>query len=314
MVLALGAALSFPLNVPASEMDRSAAPVYTTSAVGDIAADFTLPEWFTRLPTSLYGFTGRIVVLDFFAYNCASCQTSAIELEANVQQYYQSRGGNPAGIPVQVIGMSVDSSNPAAVTAFIQQTGLDLALDDGSQTVYWRFGSGSIPVIVVINSVIGANYDAWEIVYQKTGYLPGDYAKVRTAINTVTRPYDTDADGILNSQDNCPLIANPDQLDSDGDGLGDLCDACPHNVPGVPVDATGCSTLNLPGDFDRDGDVDAADFGSFTACCFGPQIPLTQACETRDLDGDDDADQSDFGILQRCYSGENNRGDPSCAQ
>jgi uncharacterized protein (TIGR02145 family) len=35
---------------------------------------------------------------------------------------------------------------------------------------------------------------------------------------------DTDNDGIIDSQDNCPLTPNPDQSDKDGDGVGDLCD------------------------------------------------------------------------------------------
>ncbi len=35
---------------------------------------------------------------------------------------------------------------------------------------------------------------------------------------------DTDGDTIINSEDNCPEKANLDQLDSDGDGIGDLCD------------------------------------------------------------------------------------------
>ncbi len=37
-------------------------------------------------------------------------------------------------------------------------------------------------------------------------------------------PLDTDNDGIPNGSDNCPIEANPDQLDSDGDGIGDACD------------------------------------------------------------------------------------------
>lgn len=36
---------------------------------------------------------------------------------------------------------------------------------------------------------------------------------------------DNDGDGIPNSSDNCPDVYNPDQKDSDGDGIGDLCDA-----------------------------------------------------------------------------------------
>ncbi len=35
---------------------------------------------------------------------------------------------------------------------------------------------------------------------------------------------DTDGDGIIDSHDNCPSISNPDQMDLDNDGIGDVCD------------------------------------------------------------------------------------------
>jgi hypothetical protein len=35
---------------------------------------------------------------------------------------------------------------------------------------------------------------------------------------------DPDADNIFGSNDNCPYVYNPDQVDSDGDGVGDVCD------------------------------------------------------------------------------------------
>lgn len=38
---------------------------------------------------------------------------------------------------------------------------------------------------------------------------------------------DRDQDGILDAQDNCPSVKNPNQTDSDGDGRGDLCDCAP---------------------------------------------------------------------------------------
>ena len=70
---------------------------------------------------------------------------------------------------------------------------------------------------------------------------------------------DTDNDGILDNVDNCPLIANADQADLDGDGVGDVCDDDTDN-DGVPdaedlcndtpanavVDVTGCTVFSLP--------------------------------------------------------------------
>lgn len=39
------------------------------------------------------------------------------------------------------------------------------------------------------------------------------------------RLVDTDKDGISNAEDNCPAIANADQKDTDGNGIGDACQA-----------------------------------------------------------------------------------------
>ena len=128
-----------------------------------------------------------------------------------------------------------------------------------------------------------------------------------------TGPSDMDFDGVADSVDNCPGDSNPDQADEDEDDVGDVCDDCPHTIPGVQVDDVGCPSPR-PGDLDRDGDADQADFGHFQACFSGPgNVQNDPDCTGADLDADTDVDQEDFTIFQGCMSGPNVPGDPYCA-
>jgi len=63
------------------------------------------------------------------------------------------------------------------------------------------------------------------------------------------QPTDHDGDGFANSGDNCPLQYNPDQKDSDGDGIGDACDT-PGTDPGTDCvwpDCSGSTPRPIPG-------------------------------------------------------------------
>jgi len=99
----------------------------------------------------------------------------------------------------------------------------------------------------------------------------------------VLAPADSDGDGILNSDDNCPDLYNPGQEDTyppHGNDIGDACDCeadfdCSGNVDGLDVSAFlgdfARSQVNGPctvenqcsGDFDCNGAVDAEDVNKF---------------------------------------------------
>lgn len=161
---------------------------------------------------------------------------------------------------------------------------------------------------------------------------------------------DDDGDGIPNASDNCPFVPNPDQLDTDGDHMGDLCDPdddndtipdISDNCPTVPnlnqddldndglgdvcdddIDGDGvlnaqdnCPRASNPdqADGDRDGLGDACDQCPDTS----PGRPVdAYGCNAfipGDFDDDADVDLTDFAHLQLCLMGNMAvQTDPNC--
>jgi len=63
------------------------------------------------------------------------------------------------------------------------------------------------------------------------------------AKNCTATVNDIDGDGIIDAEDNCPTLANPNQTDTDNDGIGDDCEASGtidtgNNVGGVGIGTT----------------------------------------------------------------------------
>lgn len=84
--------------------------------------------------------------------------------------------------------------------------------------------------------------------------------------NPAPTPDDADNDGVIDSIDNCPSIANADQADADNDGIGDVCDSSTVPTNNPPVAQNDAYTIRaddalLVGEFvttnDSDPDGDA---------------------------------------------------------
>ncbi len=105
------------------------------------------------------------------------------------------------------------------------------------------------------------------------------------------------------SQD-CDANGIPDECESDGDGDGviDSCDDCPDTIPDTEVDEFGCPPF-IPGDWDRDGDIDLRDFHEFQRCYGSGPSPACQ--DTFDADGDGDVDLDDWAELEPDMAGPN---------
>ena len=111
----------------------------------------------------------------------------------------------PVALPAPAVSIAVGGSHMLA------------ALADGS-VVAWGYGG--------VGQVGTGTTNSINPTPAAVGGLPGNTFRVGAGTNfSMAIGFDdVDADGIADSSDNCPSVANADQADADGDGLGDACD------------------------------------------------------------------------------------------
>ncbi len=101
---------------------------------------------------------------------------------------------------------------------------------------------------------------------------------------------DADGDGVTDTLDNCPGVANPKQDDCNGDGVGDACEiadgAADFNGNHIP------DSCECPADLFADGQVNGADLGVVLS-----QWGQAPATSVSDLNRDGSVDGADLGYL-----------------
>ena len=158
-------------------------------------------------------------------------------------------------------------------------------LDGGSSggEAWNLFGDGYIPHHVVLDG-------NKEVLYTASG---SDISSIMEAIELglsyVVR--DTDADGVIDSLDNCVDVSNYDQLDDDSDGIGNECDACDNNI-------------FVNGNLDGDLDVDIFDVMAMVDLITNDNDDIC-AYEASDITGDGTVNVFDIIVLVQNIMGGN---------
>ena len=92
------------------------------------------------------------------------------------------------------------------------------------------------------------------------------YPDNRINLDLCTRLNDSDEDGVLDNEDNCPNISNSDQADNDNDGIGNVCDNCINNSNADQADSDNDGIGDIcDSDDDNDGIPDNEDNCKFTS-------------------------------------------------
>lgn len=152
----------------------------------------------------------------------------------------------PVGSMGTLEGKVTDEGAPGQPLAQVTVTA-GTATDTTDTAGHW-----SLPVAPGTYSVSFA-LPAYETATVSKTVAAGAHVSFDVALHKVQGPSDADGDGVDDKVDNCPAVANADQLDTDHDVVGDACDG-DDDGDGVYDEDDNCPLVPNPGQEDGDHD------------------------------------------------------------
>ena len=147
---------------------------------------------------------------------------------------------------------------------------------------------------------LSANLEGSELEGAAEGYVcfryRGTYAWFAQVDNAGLRgedcalaPVDSDGDGVFDSTDNCTDVPNADQIDTNGDGIGNRCDAdvnndCVINFVDIVAFTPNFGAIDGDANYDANLDIDSSgalnfiDYIAYTSGFGGVPGPSANAC------------------------------------
>ncbi|THH39290.1 PKD domain-containing protein [Neolewinella litorea] len=209
-------------------------------------------------------------------------------------------------VPPVAVALADPQSGESPLT--VNLSGGSSSDSDGSIVTYkWTWGAETLTGAEVSHVFTTGTYSVTLTVTDNDGATASDVVNIEVFDAGV----DSDGDGIVDSEDNCPDTPNPDQsistfyADTDGDGYGDpnnFIQACEQPAGFVANADDNCPTVSSPDltDTDNDGIGDACDNdddgdGVVDADDCDPLDPAIGAAQTyyADTDGDGFGDPAD---------------------